>query len=465
MMTIRSMGLGVLATAAMVLAGCATKPKHSYPAGVDPAAESKNLSQEMRELQAQQLDVLSPVHYQNANRAITRADRQINKDGDRTGILNDLQIARDEISKTKESGEKWRGELKEAADAREKALQAGAVKSYPRELATMDEKLKDMTEETKIKSGTYRDDSLKLQKDYMAIELKAIQRRELGQSRRLIEEARDAGAKRYAPQSLSKAETDLQSAERQIEANRNEPGQYAEAVTTAKNSARALLSVTLTAKEARNKSPEEIALAIRAKEAAIAEQEKRAMSLENMTEAQQAELAAKDQELESETQRMNQQLTAAQAANLKLEKENAFNEKLKEIESQFSKNEADVYRQGDSLVVRLKSVQFSASRSDLPAKSLPTLAKVNNVIKELGAEKVVVEGHTDSVGSKDVNQKISQERAQAVSQYLVSQSAAASDKVEAVGYGFEKPITSNKTKEGRAQNRRVDIVITPASIE
>lgn len=465
MKTIRSMGLGVLATAAMVLAGCATKPKHSYPAGVDPAAESKNLSEEMRQMQAQQLDVLSPVHYQNANRAITRADRQINKDGDRTEILNDLQIARDEISKTKETGEKWRGELKEASDAREKALQAGAVKSYPQDLARMDEKLKDMTEETKIKAGSYRDDSLKLQKEYMAIELKSIQRRELGQSRRLIEEARDAGAKRYAPQSLSKAETDLQSAERQIEANRNEAGLYGEAVATAKKSARELLSVTLTAKDARSKSPEEIALAIRAKETEIAEQEKRAMSLENVTEAQQAALAAKDQELQSETQRMNQQLTEAQAANLKLEKENAFNEKLKEIESQFSKNEAEVYRQGDNLVVRLKSVQFPASRADLPAKSLPTLAKVNNVIKEIGAEKIVVEGHTDSVGAKDVNQKISQERAQAVSQYLVSQSAAPSDKVEAVGYGFEKPITSNKTKEGRAQNRRVDIVITPSSIE
>ena len=74
----------------------------------------------------------------------------------------------------------------------------------------------------------------------------------------------------------------------------------------------------------------------------------------------------------------------------------------------------------------------------------------------------MVEGHTDSTGSPGKNQELSQERAQAVASYFQS-NGMESGKVEAVGYGFKKPLTSNKTKAGRAQNRRVDIIITPST--
>ena len=76
----------------------------------------------------------------------------------------------------------------------------------------------------------------------------------------------------------------------------------------------------------------------------------------------------------------------------------------------------------------------------------------------------MIEGHTDSVGGKAINDKLSQNRANAVKEYLQTNGggiSAESSKIEAVGYGYQKPLATNKTADGRAQNRRVDIVIKP----
>ena len=72
---------------------------------------------------------------------------------------------------------------------------------------------------------------------------------------------------------------------------------------------------------------------------------------------------------------------------------------------------------------------------------------------------MVVEGHTDSTGSAEVNDRISQERADAVLSYLVNNRTIEADRVLAVGKGFSEPLASDRTKEGRAQNRRIDVVI------
>jgi hypothetical protein len=74
-----------------------------------------------------------------------------------------------------------------------------------------------------------------------------------------------------------------------------------------------------------------------------------------------------------------------------------------------------------------------------------------------------VEGHTDNIGSDEYNQKLSEERARAVREYLVSQRVADSN-VTAKGYGKSEPVADNSTSQGRAQNRRVELVVSGAAI-
>jgi len=116
------------------------------------------------------------------------------------------------------------------------------------------------------------------------------------------------------------------------------------------------------------------------------------------------------------------------------------------------------------LVITLSgSVLFASNKSDL----LPSaLVKLNGVADALGKDdltsKIVVEGHTDSQGGADYNQDLSRRRAQTVRDYLVSRSIAG-DRVTSVGYGLTRPIADNTSPEGRANNRRVEIVVQPAS--
>ena len=73
---------------------------------------------------------------------------------------------------------------------------------------------------------------------------------------------------------------------------------------------------------------------------------------------------------------------------------------------------------------------------------------------------VRVEGHTDSTGSASLNQRLSENRASSVANYLM-QRGVPSNRIEAAGYGFSRPVADNSTEYGRAQNRRVEILLIP----
>lgn len=100
---------------------------------------------------------------------------------------------------------------------------------------------------------------------------------------------------------------------------------------------------------------------------------------------------------------------------------------------------------------------FDFNRADLKPSAQDVLADAVKTLKENPSLRVIVEGHTDSVGSDAYNLKLSERRAQAVENYLVRQGIDAS-RIETRGYGESKPISSNQTAEGRARNRRVEII-------
>lgn len=109
------------------------------------------------------------------------------------------------------------------------------------------------------------------------------------------------------------------------------------------------------------------------------------------------------------------------------------------------------------------SVLFASAKSELLPSAQVKLNQVAEVlIKQDPDSKIVVEGFTDSQGTEAYNQDLSQRRAQAVRDYLVSRGIA-SDRVSAVGHGLNSPIGNNASAEGRANNRRVEIVVQPAT--
>ena len=129
--------------------------------------------------------------------------------------------------------------------------------------------------------------------------------------------------------------------------------------------------------------------------------------------------------------------------------------------AKFSPEEAEVYKQGKNLVIRMRGLEFPKAQAVIRGENFALLKKVDDVIASFDNSKVMIEGHTDSTGSKAINQKLSDERAMAVKQYLEANATNKEVAFDSKGFGFEKPIASNKSLEGRAQNRRVDVIIQP----
>ncbi|WP_298550331.1 OmpA family protein [uncultured Algibacter sp.] len=103
-----------------------------------------------------------------------------------------------------------------------------------------------------------------------------------------------------------------------------------------------------------------------------------------------------------------------------------------------------------------KTILFDTGKATIKAQSEAVLADIIGILKEYSTAKFTVEGHTDSVGSEKLNQRLSDSRANSVKEYLI-QNGIDAFRLSALGYGESNPIDSNKTRAGRANNRRVEI--------
>lgn len=133
--------------------------------------------------------------------------------------------------------------------------------------------------------------------------------------------------------------------------------------------------------------------------------------------------------------------------------------KIREVMALFSEEEARVLSTGDSLVLRVVGLNFPSGETEIPEEALPVLTKVRTVIQKFPGARIVVEGHTDSRGDEEENRILSQERAIAVREHILTHMPLSADRVSATGLGESRPIASNDTEEGRTLNRRIDVVL------
>jgi OmpA-OmpF porin, OOP family len=122
-----------------------------------------------------------------------------------------------------------------------------------------------------------------------------------------------------------------------------------------------------------------------------------------------------------------------------------------------SPKKALVVFKGDKIEI-LQQVHFETGKATIMADSNSLLKQVVDAIVKNGVKRVRVEGHTDNRGKKDANQKLSDDRARAVADYLIAQGLDA-QRVESVGYGDSKPVAPNLTARGRELNRRVEFIV------
>lgn len=136
---------------------------------------------------------------------------------------------------------------------------------------------------------------------------------------------------------------------------------------------------------------------------------------------------------------------------------------VSQVESTFTPNEARVFRQADDLVISLAGITFPVGKSTIEPASFALMTKVQDSLKLFPNASIIVEGHTDADGSDSANLILSQDRADAVKQYLISNAGINAEKISSIGYGESRPVASNQSAESKARNRRIDLVIQMAA--
>lgn len=213
------------------------------------------------------------------------------------------------------------------------------------------------------------------------------------------------------------------------------------------------------ADQARVQAEQAKAEAEKAKQEAQAAAQEAARQREEAEKAK-AEAVAQQQVLAAETDKAK--AAAAQSENLRQQAE----KEKQELRARLLQQLNSILATRDSargLIANMSDVLFRSGSFELAPGARERLAKVSGIVLAYPSLHLAVEGHTDSVGSDDYNQNLSERRAESVRDYFVQQGISSAT-IEAHGYGKTEPIASNDTPEGRQQNRRVELVLSGDAI-
>jgi OmpA-OmpF porin, OOP family len=143
----------------------------------------------------------------------------------------------------------------------------------------------------------------------------------------------------------------------------------------------------------------------------------------------------------------------------KIEAQARVKEQFDKVEKMFNSAEARVFRENNNVILRLIGLTFESNESKIIKESIPLLVKVEKAIDVYPRSEIIIEGHTDSQGDDQLNQKLSQLRADSIKQYMINAMRVKSYRIIATGFGETRPVANNETALGREKNRRIDIVL------
>jgi outer membrane protein OmpA-like peptidoglycan-associated protein len=294
---------------------------------------------------------------------------------------------------------------------------------------------------------------------------------ELYEANNALRIAQAAGADKYAPDIMEKAMLDLKNAS-DIDSNKHgdrkmEITNARQAVQRAEDARIASLRKQAAEREqatlaAKNQAEQQAALS----QAAAAQSA--AQAAQDQLKAQQAQLDAERAQAakaQADAARAQAEAEAADArakaaeANKSAESANAVRERLRaQLNSVLATSET-----ARGLIVNMSDVLFDTGKYTLKPATQISLAKVAGILEAYPGLKVQVEGYTDSVGSDELNQKLSENRASAVKDFLASQGVPPTN-MTSQGFGKSNPVADNSTASGRSQNRRVNMVVSGDAI-
>ena len=438
--------------------------------------------QAMKAAKEARAELLAPQTYLKGLQAYTDAQSDFNAGKDLGRIRQKLTQAttyfRQAIEATSLAGVAFESLLK----ARSQAIDAEASLYAKNTWAAAEERFADAAGQ--LEEGD-ADDAKELGGEaetlYRSAELEAIKTHHLNEIWDLLKRAEEMEVDEQAPRTLKRANDLAAQAEKELDENPYDTDYARSLALQARYEAlhAIYLAQTIKGVDEADQSLEDVMLMAEAPIRTIAVAAELDARFDQGLEKAAAPVAAFVQQLRDSAARMGQDLTFTRSENdnLKAQLSGAAEEQaelLKEMQAQeqirqrfltveqtFSPDEARVLREGETVIVRLVGLNFSVGKSEIKPEHFGLLKKVENAINTFPDCSVSVEGHTDSHGGDKMNLQLSQQRADAVRAYLLANMSMDASRITGTGFGEVKPIANNETSEGRAKNRRIDIVIHP----
>ncbi len=293
---------------------------------------------------------------------------------------------------------------------------------------------------------------------------------QLEKARAVYKQAQQSNAAQYAPAQLASARTALMRAEKSYKQNGGDADitktlSYIALRRSQEAMAQGRVNYLVSARKAKQN---ELVARTEQMHRELVRQRQLAQMNEKQLESkrqqlEQAQEKLQQQNLNAEQMRKRQQDYDAAIAklNVEIQRRKQAEQQVSELQDRLNKV-ANVRQENRGTVITLdNSVLFSVGESKLLPNARQRLQQVANALKLKPDSKITIEGYTDSQGPSSLNQRLSEERADSVRDYLVSRGIDA-DRINTEGFGESRPIASNSNPEGRAMNRRVEIVVKPS---
>ena len=475
----------------VTLVGCASGPTLTNEQILGQYDEIASLDRGLQEAAVKSTDYLAPEGYEASMEKLDEALKAAHKG--QKDVANTAAIqGHKTLAQAKKDAAVSHDLLSEVLVVRNRALNNSAHNLYAEDFRDVDKQLRktsNLIEKGKLEEAKKR--RRDLIDGYSQLELAALKQGTVDAAKATIERVKNEGAQKYAPKTLKLSQEDLSLALSVLDADRTQTVKADAYAKRAKFLAEKSGVITELIKDFKNQdySQEDVILwhqkqlevintplgtilpfdkpdqtvvhtisqsIIDTKQQLTQTQKKLALvegKLNELMVASEKELKAVRRQYEQERS-LTEQQREEQQQRLSDERK-----RFENVQLLFDGSEAKVYQQGQNVLISAHGFNFPSGQSEIQTGNFPLLHKVTRAINIFPDSKVEVSGHTDSQGNDELNHTISNLRALKVGKFLREIGGISADRIVTIGYGEERPVASNETRDGRAANRRVEILI------
>lgn len=428
----------------------------------------------------QKINLMSPSFFQEAFENITNAEKDFKDGSSLSEIRAQISEAQSLLDKAYKTAEVGKVTFADVLEARADAVNVESKKNVPEMWVNAEERLREAGED--LEDGDVndaRETAKSAENLFRAAELEAIKISYLVKTRNQIKKAEDEDVHDTAPVTLNLSRKLVNDCEKELNNNRYDTDRPRSLAKQAQYEINHAFYIDKFINEFNDKDEtlENLILSSElelGKVAAALEIEKNFANglspvAENAVEKIEklktgnAKLKETVSALDQEIKLLKEELGGLNTENSELavnmERLNIIKEKYAKVNKMFSTSEAQVLRKENDIIIRLVGLSFDIGKAIIRAENFSLLTKLKDAMKEFPDSKLTIEGYTDSFGGDAQNLVLSQKRADAVTDYLLANTNINKTMIDSKGFGETNPIANNETKEGRAKNRRIDLII------